>query len=568
MASHPPRAHLPPRPLSWWVFALAVAVIVGVYLVGYLWFSAPIPERLPPGDPASAQGASERYAAELELVRLRGEARRNALIPTGAVAGAFGLWLALHRQRHAEYEQYQREQDQQRSHEQRERADAASQEDALQRRITDARIRAVEQLGSQDSMIRIGGLHNLERLGEIHPEQRQVIIDQLCSYLRQPYRPPRPAPRPRLDRRLFEPVGPAPAAEPGDEGEQEVRLLAQEILERHLRSDLGDEHWRHRRLNLRGANLAGLDLTGASIREANFAGATFTGAFRLAKARFEGDASFAGAAFTGPVDLQDAVFGAMANFRGAVFSGPVNATSAEFEGKADFEGALFKGIARFDETRFADHANFDRVKARERVLFTRTRFDGRTSFGWARFASAASFEFAVFTGSAGFWDAVWSGHGSFRGTVFKHYAEFSRVQFATAKFEGTRFGGSAEFGRAVFNGRTEFKQAAFAGTANFSETRFSGPVDFVAARFPIGVIFNAAAFAELPAFGRAQFGGLIGIDDVRLPQSVPGAELLDLLTAGAVFGTSARHLLPKQWRLVPVDEDADRYRLERRAPHS
>jgi hypothetical protein len=62
--------------------------------------------------------------------------------------------------------------------------------DAAERRVTDLYARAVEQLGSSDAAVRLGGLYALERVAQNHPSQRQTIINLLCAYLRMLYEPP------------------------------------------------------------------------------------------------------------------------------------------------------------------------------------------------------------------------------------------------------------------------------------------------------------------------------------------------------------------------------------------
>jgi hypothetical protein len=127
--------------------------------------------------------AQQRAAAEMEIARLQAEARRNALALGAGLAALAALALAVRRQYHHERTTAKSQEDERR------RQDHVE-EDALQRRITDARIRAVEQLGSDSPVVRIGGLHNLERIGQLHPELRQVVLDEICSYLRLPYTPP------------------------------------------------------------------------------------------------------------------------------------------------------------------------------------------------------------------------------------------------------------------------------------------------------------------------------------------------------------------------------------------
>src|SRR5690606_32009648 len=133
-------------------------------------------------------------------------------------------------------------------------------------------------LGSDNPVVRIGGLHNLERIGQLHPELRQVVLDEICSYLRLPYAPPDANSKPeRMPDHQFEPVGPPLAEADGDEAEGEVRLIAQEILQRHLKPDREDLYWDHSRLNLRNARLDDINFSSCRLTGADFSNATFTG---------------------------------------------------------------------------------------------------------------------------------------------------------------------------------------------------------------------------------------------------------------------------------------------------
>ncbi|MEV4894337.1 hypothetical protein AB0K48_33620 [Nonomuraea sp. NPDC055795] len=54
--------------------------------------------------------------------------------------------------------------------------------------VTDRYGKAVEQLGSAQAPVRLGGLYALEQLGQDNPdpEMRQTIVDVICAYLRMP----------------------------------------------------------------------------------------------------------------------------------------------------------------------------------------------------------------------------------------------------------------------------------------------------------------------------------------------------------------------------------------------
>ncbi|MEU5863455.1 hypothetical protein ABZ815_19960 [Nonomuraea sp. NPDC047529] len=55
---------------------------------------------------------------------------------------------------------------------------------------TDRFSKAVEQLGSGQAPVRLGGLYALEQLAENNPALRQTIVDVICAYLRMPWKAP------------------------------------------------------------------------------------------------------------------------------------------------------------------------------------------------------------------------------------------------------------------------------------------------------------------------------------------------------------------------------------------
>ncbi|HKR50228.1 MAG TPA: hypothetical protein VJT72_11720 [Pseudonocardiaceae bacterium] len=107
-------------------------------------------------------GGTDQDRAGLDVVRTAG----TLVVGTG---GAIALLLAARRQRSTELTlEHQREV-------------------AVEQRITELYTRAVDQLGSGQAPVRLGGLHALERLAQNNPDQRQTIVDVFCAYLRMPY---------------------------------------------------------------------------------------------------------------------------------------------------------------------------------------------------------------------------------------------------------------------------------------------------------------------------------------------------------------------------------------------
>ena len=360
---------------SWLWIILSVVVVIAAAIAGaYFFFAAPIPDGPPDTTGMSPEAAArEVAAAEMEIARLRTEARRNALALGAGLAALAALGLAVRRQ-------YHHERATARSQEEERRRQEHLEEDSLQRRITDSRIRAVEQLGSDNPAVRIGGLHNLERIGQVHQELRQVVLDEICSYLRLPYTPPSSASEPKAERlpdHQFEPVGPPPAAPSdtaGDEAEGEVRLIAQEILQRHLDPDKKDLYWEHSRLNLRNARLDNMDLGGCHLKGADFTETIFSGGVSFRGAEFSGGVNFRGAEFRGFVSFRGAEFRGGVSFGGAKFRGGVNFRGAEFSGFVSFEGAEFRGFVNFEGAKFRGDVNFRRAKLTPHMRFEDSRF--------------------------------------------------------------------------------------------------------------------------------------------------------------------------------------------------
>jgi hypothetical protein len=262
----------------------------------------------------------------------------------------------------------------------------ATERDSTERRLTELYLKAVEQLGSDKSAIRHGGLYALERVAQDNPAQRQTVVNVICAYLRNPYLPavpltgsrrlgarraPRPAPSGDLPLRARMSVTvPSPSSATTAEAwqEREVRLTAQHILAHHLRPGEDDDHpldtfWPVIDLDLARARLIDFDLSEAQVRTARFGGTTFEGRADFAGTRFDAEAWFSRTRFAGD-----------ARFDNADFSGAVVFEETIFDGYAAFTGAAFGQFSVFGGVIFAGHALFDNVTFGLDFLFGEAEF--------------------------------------------------------------------------------------------------------------------------------------------------------------------------------------------------
>ncbi|MBS6980016.1 MAG: pentapeptide repeat-containing protein [Rothia mucilaginosa] len=150
------------------------------------------------------------------------------------------------------------------------------------------------------------------------------------------------------------------------------------------------------------------------------------------------------------------------NFASARFYGEADFMNAKFTGGADFGGAEFAGNAGFGGAEFAGNAGFGGAE-----------FAGNAGFGGAKFTGGVGFLHTKFTGSADFMNAKFTGGANFMLAKFAKNAYFGNTEFArNAYFWGTEFARSADFGYAEFAGNTDFLFAKFTGTTSFEGAYF------------------------------------------------------------------------------------------------
>lgn len=265
-------------------------------------------------------------------------------------------------------------------------------------------IEAVDKLSSEQAPVRLGGVYALVGLVDewldddnidekIRTKEGQIIINNLCSYIRSPFSLAE-------KREILE----APSnvhVYSGNLSEDKAKLREEQDVRRAIFEEMskrssvftknkkGDivpspRAWSDFEFDFSRApifyplnNLVIEQAQFSSAQfygEANFQDAAFIGNTYFEDAEFTGYASFQGADFTGYANFEDAEFTGNANFMAADFTGNTNFWRTEFTGNAYFGGAVFAGDAHFLHTEFTGNAHFEV-----------TKFTGPTSFKYADF---------------------------------------------------------------------------------------------------------------------------------------------------------------------------------------
>ena len=232
-----------------------------------------------------------------------------------------------------------------------------------------------------------------------------------------------------------------------------------------------------------------------TIEKGNFSGAKFYAGTDFFKATFNNDAYFGKATFTSNVNFVEAIFNSDAYFGEATFNNLVNFGEATFNNEAHFSKATFNNIAYFGETTFNNI-----------VHFGETTFNNITGFVEATFNNVAGFGETIFNNIVHFGKATFNNDAYFGKATFNNIAGFGKATFNNvAGFVETTFNNEAHFGEATFNNITHFGKATFNNIAGFGKATFNDEAHFSKATFNNDTYFGEATFNNIAGFVETTF---------------------------------------------------------------
>ena len=399
---------------------------------------------------------------------------------------------------------------------------------------------AIEQLSNDKASIRLGGVYTLVGLVdewladekttpslEERRKEGQVIINNLCAYIRSPFLLAERA------EHLDEPYAKDLQKDfDGDkekfdadkqtfkqhkatlEEERQVRLSIIKEMHEHLHDAEKPGPWSGFDYDFSNAHFFyPIDFAYSYFGVfSNFSGVTFTEDANFFGAEFTGGANFNEATFTKRANFSETTFTEGAPFSGATFLQDANFSRAAFTRDADFFGAKFTGYADFFEAEFTGNADFSMAEFTGNAHFSKAKFTGNANFSWAKFTEDTDFSGVEFTGDANFSMAEFTGNAHFSGVEFTGDAHFSTAEFTgSADFSMAEFTGNAHFSWAKFTGNAHFSKAKFTGNADFFEAEFTGNANFSKAKFTDANFskakFTDAHFFEAEFTGSADFSG-------------------------------------------------------------
>ena len=351
--------------------------------------------------------------------------------------------------------------------------------------------KAVEQLADEKATVRLGGIYTLVGLvdewladGSLEQDEQQkegqVIINNLCSYIRSPF----------LIAAKLE----------GYEARKELNTF--EELETVFLSEEGSPRFQSLRKRFIDSNeyKEPEDITAGYAKfheEQDVRRTIFVEMSKRSSTFAKNDKG----------EIIETVPGIWSDFdfdfsRSPIFY-PLNSLTIE---KGNFSSAKFYSNAYFGKATFTQTADFSWATFTQTADFSWARFTQNADFSEATFTQNAHFGRVTFTQTANFSGATFTQDAYFSGATFTQTADFSRAKFTqNARFSWAKFTQNARFSEATFTQTAYFHQVKFTETADFSKATFTQNAYFSWVTFTQNADFSKATFAQTAHFTRAIF---------------------------------------------------------------
>ena len=313
----------------------------------------------------------------------------------------------------------------------------------------DRYIQAIDKLSSKQAPVRLGGVYALVGLvdewldddnidEDTQLKEGQVIINNLCSYIRRPF-----SMADKLE--LFEKQT---LSTPPPMIRRKKKVYSPEILRKINKDKIlfkEEKEIRQTIINeIRSRLSRGLDPSGMPT----------PGPWSKFTYNFSG-------VFFYPVDFSNSYFGAPIDFGLSNFFEYVNFNSAVFDDDADFYEASFRENSFFEKSIFNADIRFQGAEFTKGTDFSQAIFNGGTDFSKSIFNGSVLF-LATFCGYTTFSEATFSQDVQFTGRTFHQEVDFSKSTFKELSI----------FIGVFFKGKTLFNDATFTKSVNFSDATF------------------------------------------------------------------------------------------------
>ena len=355
--------------------------------------------------------------------------------------------------------------------------------------------KAVEQLGSKEAPVRIGGVYTLvglvdewlldENLDYTEKvREGQVIINSLCAYIRSSF---------ALAFHYDELTQESPTAEGLYKNrEQDFYIDKAEFKsEADIRLSIIKEI--HDRLQSPKINTPGA----WSDFEYDFSGSTFFYPIDFTRSYYTKPVNFSGSTYQDEVRFGGSTYQGGADFSGSIYRRWADFLSSTYQSQANFAGSTYQNKAVFSSSTYQDGANFSGSTYLSEAVFRGSIYRGWVVFNGSTYREEADFCGSTYRRGADFSDSTYWGKIVFGGSVYQGWAVFRDSAYrGEAAFNDSVYWGGADFSGSTYRGRTGFGNSIYQEGANLSRSTYWGEADFSGSIFCSEIYFGYGTHSD------------------------------------------------------------------------
>ena len=309
--------------------------------------------------------------------------------------------------------------------------------------------KAVEQLGDEKAPVRMGGVYTLVGLVDEWLEEEsirkyedrlkegQVIINNLCAYIRSPF---------TLASHYDELMQDTPGAEGVYQDKVQEFYADKATLDSEADVRLSIIKEIHDRIQGPDKNTPGA----WSDFEYDFSGSTFFYPIDLTNSYYAKPINFSGSTYKG-----------RAYFTGSTYKGWANFNDSTYQSGANFSHSIYQSGADFSHSIYQSGANFSHSTYQSRANFSHSTYQSRANFSHSTYQSGANFNDSTYQSRANFNDSTYQSRANFSDSTYQSRADFSDSTYQSrADFSGSIFCSDVYFGTYIFNDPSRFTKYA------------------------------------------------------------------------------------------------------------
>ena len=355
--------------------------------------------------------------------------------------------------------------------------------------------KAMEQLGSKEAPVRIGGVYTLvglvdewlldENLDYTEKvREGQVIINSLCAYIRSSF---------ALAYHYDELAQESPTAEGLYKNREQEFYIDKAALESEADIRLSIIKEIHSRLQSPEINTPGA----WSDFEYDFSGSTFFYPIDFTRSYYAKPVKFSGSAYQDEVRFGGSTYQGGADFSGSIYRRGADFLSSTYQSQANFVGSTYQDKAVFSSSTYQDGVNFSGSTYQGEVFFRGSVYRGWVVFNGSAYREEADFCGSTYRRGADFSDSTYWGKIVFGGSVYQGWAVFRDSAYrGEAAFNDSVYWGGADFSGSTYRGRTGFGNSIYQEGANLSRSTYWGEANFSGSIFCSEIYFGYGTHSD------------------------------------------------------------------------